>query len=71
MRSEKKCTLVLLGKNWLCEFSYKLEGGIIYLAFIDEDVNLNIYFLKKGNVINTLKDCVKMIVRQGKMVWLC
>lgn len=52
-------------------FHTNWKGGIIYLAFIDEDVNLNIYFLKKGNVINTLKDCVKMIVRQGKMVWLC
>lgn len=47
MRSEEKCTLFLLGKNWLSEFSYKLERGIIYLAFIDEDVNLNTYVKKE------------------------
>lgn len=40
-RSEEKCPLLLLGKNWLSEFSYKLEQGMLYMAFIDEDGNLN------------------------------
>lgn len=46
MQSEEKCTPFLLGKHWLSEFPYRLEGDVVYMAFIDEDRKLNIYLKK-------------------------
>ena len=50
IQSEENCTLFLLGKNWLSEFSYELEGEYYRCSVL---MSLEIWIHKNGNVIST------------------
>ena len=50
IHSVENCTLFLLGKNWLSEFSYELEGEYYRCSVL---MSLEIWIHKNGNVIST------------------